>query len=112
MAIYPNIKILKKAIPTIRNSDQVVKKWDFEVLLTYTRPDKTSWSKSYSGSADVEYLNLTANKFTAQQIVSYLNPNIDVIFSAQYDAYNTPPTDQKIDDFNLNFLASNTSANT
>lgn len=114
MAIYPNTKTLKKAIPTIRISDQVVKKWDFEVLLTYVRPDKTSWSRAYPGSENVEYLNLTADKFTAEQIISYLNPNIDIIFSAHYDAYNTPPIDQKIDNFDINSLAStsNTSANT
>ena len=57
MAKYPATATLKKATPKVRTADNVVKSWDIEVLFTHTRADKTTWSRSYPHTEDVEYLN-------------------------------------------------------
>lgn len=106
MAKYPATRVLKKASPTVRISDQVVKKWDVEVIFTHTREDSTTWSRTYQGSEDVEYLNKTAENFTAAELLEYLNPSMDVIFDAHYEAHNIPATEEKVGDFNLNTLKS------
>jgi hypothetical protein len=104
MATYATTKILKKAQPAVRISDNIVKSWDIEVLYTYTRPDNTTWSRSYPHTEDVEYLNKLPSAFTKSELIGFMPPNMDVIFDAHYDAHNTPPTEQKISDFNLNSL--------
>ena len=42
MATYATTKILKKAQPAVRISDNIVKSWDIEVLYTYTRDRKST----------------------------------------------------------------------
>lgn len=94
-------KILKKATPTVRTSDNVVKKWDIEVIYKDTT---SGWNRAYPHTEDVEYLNLTADQFTKDQLVGFMPSNMDVIFEAHYDAFNTPPKEERISDFNLNNL--------
>lgn len=103
MAKYPTTKALKKAQPTVRIEDNIVKKWDIEVVYKHTRSDNTSWSRTYSHSEDVEYLNKTPTEFTKAELISYMN-NMDVIFDAHYEAHNVPPKEDKVSDFNINDL--------
>lgn len=104
MAKYPATATLKKATPKVRTADNVVKSWDIEVLFTHTRADKTTWSRSYPHTEDVEYLNKTTSQFTKAELLAFM-PNMDVIFDAHYAAHNEPPTEERISDFNLNDLA-------
>lgn len=105
MAKYATTKVLKKATPTVRTSDNIVKSWEIEVLYTYTREDGTTWSRSYPHNEDVEYLNKEASEFTKNELINYMPVNMDVIFDAHYDAHNTPPSEERISNFNLNNLA-------
>lgn len=105
MAHYPTTKVLKKASPTVRLSDNVVKSWDIEVLYTHTRQNGTTWSRAYSHTEDVEYLNKEPSDFTKAELISFMPSNMEVIFDAHYEAHNTETTDKKISNFNLNNLA-------
>jgi len=103
MAKYPTTKTLKKAVPTIRLDDNVVKKWDIEVIYKHTANNGTSWSRAYPHTEDVEYMNKTASEFTKAQLISFMN-NMDVIFDAHYEAHNLPPKDERVNNFNINDL--------
>jgi hypothetical protein len=105
MAKYATTKVLKKASPTVRTADQVVKSWEVEVLYTHTRDNGTTWARAYPATEDVEYLNKTADQFTKAELIGYMNPNMDVIFDAHYEAHNLPATEEKVSNFNLNDLA-------
>lgn len=105
MAKYPATRLLKKATPKVRTSDNVVKSWDIEVIYTHTRADNTTWSRSYPHTEDVEYLNKTTDQFTKSELINYMPSNMDVIFDAHYAAHNEPATEERISDFNLNDLA-------
>jgi hypothetical protein len=104
MAKYPTTKILKKATPKVRTADNVVISWDIEVLFTHTRADKTTWSRSYPHTEDVEYLNKTPNQFTKTELLAFM-PLMDVIFDAHYEAHNLPPVDERLSNFSLSDLA-------
>ena len=101
MAQKENVKILKSAKPTVRIADGVVKKWDVEVVLT---EPVSGWNRSYSANEDVEYLGKQPEEFTQAELFSYLSDSIDVIFSAHWDAHNTPPVDEQIE-FDITNLA-------
>ena len=105
MAKYPATKILKKAVPTVRTEDNVVKKWDIEVIYKHTNANNVSWSRAYPHMEDVEYMNKTANQFTKAELISFMSSNMDVVFDAHYDAHNTPPTEERVSEFNINNLA-------
>lgn len=105
MAKYSTTKALKKAIPTVRNDDNVVKSWDIEVIYTHTRDDGTTWSRTYPHTEEVEYLNKETSDFTKAELIDFMSSNMDVIFDAHYEAHNTPPTEEKISNFNINDLA-------
>lgn len=107
MAKYPTTKVLKKATPTVRTSDNVVKSWEIEVVYTHTREDGTTWSRSYPNTeSDLEYLNKTPTDFTAAELIDMMNPNMDTIFDAHYEAHNLPATEEKVASFDLNSLSS------
>jgi hypothetical protein len=107
MATYSNSKTLNKAVPTVRTSDDVVKSWEIEVILTHTREDETIWSHTYRHNAEnLESLGKTANQYTAAELIGFLNSNIDDIFDAHYEAHNTPPEEDKVLDFDINNLSS------
>lgn len=104
MAKYPATKTLKKAQPTVNIDDNVVKKWDIEVVYKHTRDDGTTWSRAYPHTEDVEYLNKTPSQFTKAELIGFMPSNMDVIFDAHYEAHNIPPTEEKVSDFNINDL--------
>jgi len=101
MAQLTNTKVIKKAKPTTRISDGVVKKWDVEVVLT--APD--GWYRSYKGNEDVEYLGKQPEEFTKAELISYLSDSIDHIFDAHYQAHHTVPEDETNDNFDISTLA-------
>ena len=103
MAKYTNVKTLKKATPTIRTSDNVVKKWDIEVI--YTEPT-SGWNRAYPHSDEVEYLNKTAEQFTKEDLIALMPPVMEDVFSSHYETFNTPATEERVSNFNLNDLAS------
>ena len=107
MAKYPATKALRKAVPLVRLEDNVVKSWEIEVVLTHTREDGSTWSKTFSHTEEnLEYLNKEPSDFTASELIGFLSSNVDVVFDAHYEAHNTPPTEERISSFNLNDLAS------
>ena len=107
MAKYPTTKTLKKASPTVRSSDGIVKAWDIEVVYTHTHKDGTTWSRSYPHTeSDLEYLNKVPTDFTAQELIDMMNSNMDTIFDAHYEAHNLPATEEKVSSFDLNSLSS------
>lgn len=106
MALTNLKKQLKKATPTVRTSDGVVKKWEIEVVYTCDKPDGTTFSRSYPATEDVEYLNLEPGQFTAPQLIQLLPPVTDQVFESHFITFTTPPTEDRVADFNLNSLAS------
>lgn len=94
-------KILKKAIPTVRTSDDIVKAWEIEVLY---KNDADGWTRSYDTREDVEYLNKKADAFTKEELIALMPSNMDVIFEAHWTAHNTPATEERVSDFNINDL--------
>ena len=105
MAKYPATKALKKATPTVRTGDNIVKSWEIEVIYTHTRDDASTWTRDYSHTEDVEYLNKETSGFTKAELIGFMPSNMDVIFDAHYEAHNTPPTEDRVSNFNLNDLA-------
>ena len=105
MAKYPATKALKKATPTVRTGDNIVKSWEIEVIYTHTRDDASTWTRVYSHTEDVEYLNKETSGFTKAELIGFMPSNMDVIFDAHYEAHNTPPTEDRVSNFNLNDLA-------
>ena len=105
MAKYETTKTLKKATPTVRTGDNIVKSWEIEVIYTHTRDDDTTWSRAYPHTEDVEYLSKETSGFTKAELIGFMPSNMDVIFDAHYEAHNTLPTEEKVSNFNLNDLA-------
>lgn len=95
-------KILKKATPTVRTSDQVVKKWDIEVIYKNTAD---GWTRAYPHSEDVEWMNKTASEFTKTELIALMPTVTDAVFESHWTTFNTPPTEERVGDFNLNDLA-------
>lgn len=113
MATYgPITKTLKKAVPTIRTSDNVVKEWEIEVVYSYAGDDTTvpvqpAWKTTYSEREDVEYLGKTADQFTKAELIGFMNPMMETaIFPAHYEASGwKPATEDRVNDFDINTLS-------
>lgn len=105
MAKYETTKTLKKASPTVRTTDNVVKQWDIEVIYAHTNNDGKTWSRAYPHTEDVEYLSKTPSQFTKAELISLMPSNMDVIFDAHYDAHNAPVVEEKVSNFSLDDLA-------
>lgn len=110
MAKYsPITKTLKKAVPTVRTSDNVVKRWDIEVVYSYDgdlERDLPAWKTTYSESEDVEYLGKTVNQFTKSELIGFMSPNIENhAFEAHYESQNLPATETADANFNINSLS-------
>lgn len=110
MAKYsPITKTLKKATPTVRAADGVVKHWDIEVVYAYAGDEAQSlpaWKTTYSESEDVEYLGKTVDQFTKAELIGFMNPMIEnAIFEAHYEANNLPATETRVGDFNISSLS-------
>ncbi len=105
MAKYPATKILKRAKPKVRLSDGVVITWFIEVLYTHTRQNGTTWSTTYDHEEDVEYMNKLPTEFTQAELINFMPSNREVIFDAHYEAHNTPPADEVLNEFSINDLA-------
>lgn len=106
MAKYANTKQLKKAVPTVDKTTGWVTKWELEVVLTHTREDQTTWSRTYSHEeSDLDYLQKTPTQFTATELLSMFSSNLDTIFDAHYEAHNVEPTTERNTSFSLSDLA-------
>lgn len=104
MAKYPATKILNKATPRIRTSDNIVISWNIEVVFSYDKPDGTKFSRTYHHNEDVEYLNKLINDFTKTELLGYIPTVLDEVFDHHYETFNNPPTEQSITNFNVNNL--------
>tara|TARA_R110000772_G_scaffold9921_5_gene32168 strand:- start:2008 stop:2349 length:342 start_codon:yes stop_codon:yes gene_type:complete len=111
MAKYtPITKTLKKATPTIRSSDNVVKSWNVEVVYSYAGdatadPVLPAWKTSYSETEDVLYLGKTADEYTKSELIGFMNPSIENhIFEAHYESQNMPATEERKQDFDFSAL--------
>lgn len=106
MAKYSATKTLRKAIPTVRTQDGVVKSWEIEVLYSYTNTADETWSRSYPHREEnLEYLNKTPEQFTKAELVALMPDVMDAVFDSHYETFNTPPTTERVAEFNLNNLA-------
>lgn len=100
MAKYNATKTLKKATPTVRSSDGIVKSWEIEVVYQYS-----GFKRDYTHREDVEYLGKEPSEYTKAQLVAMMPAVIDSVFDSHYDTFNTPPTEERVSDFNLSDLA-------
>jgi len=95
----PITKTLKKAEPTVRTSDGVVKQWDIEVIYSYAGDDSAGhapWKTTYSENEDVEYLNKTVSQCTKSELIALMPSNLEnSIFEAHYEAHNSAPTEER-----------------
>jgi hypothetical protein len=92
-------KALSKAIPTVKTNGKV-KKWDLTVI--YSCNDLT---KDFSREADVEYLEKEPNEFTKAELLNLCNTaHLDMVFDSFYGSMTTPPTESKVDDFDITSL--------
>lgn len=98
---HPYTKTIKKAIPTTRISDKIVKKWDIEVICAST---ENGWTTTYKKNEDVEYLGKTAEEFTKSELIDLAKVN-DHIFDAHWEAHNTAPTTERDGNFDFTSLA-------
>jgi hypothetical protein len=98
MHLYlPIVKTLKKATPTVRTADGIVKKWDIEVVYAFAGDvDNVAWSTSFSTTEDVEYLGKTVAQWTKTELVALMDVvHENHIFHAHYEAHNKPPTEDR-----------------
>lgn len=100
MAKYNATKTLKKATPTIRTEDGIVKQWEIEVVYSHN-----GFTRDYPHRADVEYLHKTPIEYTKAELIALMPPNLDNVFDSHYDSFNTPPTTERVSDFKLSDLA-------
>jgi hypothetical protein len=101
----PITKTLKKATPTVRAADNVVKSWEIEVVYSYAGDEVNNlpaWKTSYSENEDVEYLGKTVDQFTKADLLGLLNiPQLENIFESHYDSMNAPPTETRLSNFDI-----------
>jgi hypothetical protein len=95
MAKYgPITKTLKRATPTVRVADDVVQRWEIEVIYAYAGDSDNglpAWRTTFTEDEDVEYLEKTVDQFTKSELVGFLSPVLENhIFEAHYDANNIP----------------------
>lgn len=97
MAKYPATKLLSGAVPTVRLEDNLVIKWDLKVTYLYN-----GFTRDYGDSVDVLYLAKIASQYTKTELMGFMNlAQYDVIFDAHYDAYHTPPVEERKSDFDI-----------
>jgi len=105
----PITKTLKKATPTVRAADNVVKSWEIEVVYSYAGDEVNNlpaWKTSYSENEDVEYLGKTVDQFTKAELIGFMSPMIENhIFEAHYDSQNLPATEERVGNFDINSLS-------
>ena len=110
MAFTTVTKILKKATPTVRTSDGVVKKWEIEVVY---KNNGDAWTRSYPHTEeDLEYLNKTPEQFTSAQLIALMPSVLDTVFQHHWEAAHPgPAVEEKVANFDLSTLGTS-SANT
>ena len=95
MAKYgPITKTLKRATPTVRAADNVVQRWEIEVIYAYAGDSDNNlpaYRTTYTEDEDVEYMEKTVGQFTKSELVGFLSPVLENhVFEAHYDANNIP----------------------
>ena len=103
MAFTSVTKILKKATPTVRTSDGVVKKWEIEVVY---KNNGDAWTRSYPHTEeDLEYLGKTPEQFTANELVALMPSVLDTVFQHHWEAAHPgPAVEEKLTTFDLSTL--------
>lgn len=103
MAFTTVTKILKKATPTVRTSDGVVKKWEIEVVY---KNNGDNWTRSYPHTEeDLEYLNKTTSEFTSNELIAFMPSVLDTVFEHHWDAAHPgPAVEEKVSNFDLSTL--------
>lgn len=97
MAKYNATKLLSGAVPTVRLEDNLVMKWDLKVTYSYN-----GFNREYGDNVDVLYLAKTAAQFTKTELMGLMNlAQYDQIFDAHYDAYHTPPVEERVNNFDI-----------
>lgn len=100
MAKYNATKTLKKATPTIRSSDGIVKSWEIEVVFEHN-----GFKRDYSHREEVEYLEKEPSEYTKAELIAMMPAVIDSVFDSHYDTFNTPATEERVSNFSLSDLA-------
>ena len=97
MAKYNATKALSSAVPTVRLEDNLVKRWDLKVVYSYN-----GFNREYGDNVDVLYMTKTVADFTKAELMGLMNlAQYDQIFDAHYEAYHTPPVEERRDDFDI-----------
>ena len=99
MAKYNATKTLKKAQPTINTETGTVKSWDIEVIYSHN-----GFTRAYPHNENVEYLNKTPQQFTKAELIALMPFVMDSVFDSHYDTFTTPPTEERLANFNINDL--------
>jgi hypothetical protein len=97
MAKYNATKVLASAVPTVRLEDNLVTKWELKVVYSYN-----GFTRDYGDGVDVLYLAKTADQYTKSELMGMINlAQYDQIFDAHYDAYHTPPVEERQASFDI-----------
>lgn len=104
MAKYPATKVLSRAVPTVRSTDGVVKRWDIDVVYSYTDENGITLNNTYIHNEDVEFQNKVVSDFSKSDLVGYMQDKYDAVFDAQFDAMIAPPTEEMVFEFNIDQL--------
>ena len=98
-------RIIKKATPTVRSADGIVKSWDIDVVFV---DDLDGWNRTYSFSeSDLEWMKKKPTDFTEADLLKFIPGTYDHIFEAHYDSMNPgAPVEEKVADFDLSNLSS------
>ena len=101
-------RIIKKATPTVRSADGIVKSWDIDVVFV---DDLDGWNRTYSFSeSDLEWMKKKPTDFTEADLLKFIPGTYDHIFEAHYDSMHPgEPVEEKVADFDLSTLGTKSS---
>lgn len=104
MAFTTVTKILKKATPTVRTADGVVKKWEIEVVF---KNNGDGWTRSYPHTEeDLEYMGKTPEQFSAADLIALMPSVIDTVFKHHWEAAHPgPAVEEKVSNFDISTLS-------
>lgn len=96
-------RIIKKATPTVRTSDGIVKSWDIDVVFV---DDLDGWNRTYSFSeSDLEWMNKKPTDFAEADLLKFIPGTYDQIYDAHYASMHPGvAVEEKVADFDLSTL--------